>query len=420
MSQHSAITLKEGVYRFIANLEEEDIDLFEGIWPIPHGISLNSYFIQGDKGALVDLVCDWEGTPVKITDQMEGASFSLKDVHYAVLNHMEPDHTSWLPHLLKKNPDITIVCTEKAAKLVKSFYHIDTCHIVKSGDSLDLGKGKVLHFQEIPNVHWPETMVTYESQSKVLFTCDAFGGFGSVENAVFDDQLNEGEKQFFYEESLRYYSNIVGAFSTFVLRAIEKLATLNLPIDIIAPAHGIIFRGNPSEIIERYKKFAIYMEGPCEKEITLIWSSMYGNTGKIVDSIVQGVRSEGVDINIFRVPQDHVSWILPAAYRSSALILGMPTYEFKMFPPMAATIDMFGRKHIWKKNVLRFGSFGWSGGAQKELDDHIDRWKLKWTLEAPLEWEGSPTEETQKKAFEAAAALARKVKEGTNQHVTQV
>lgn len=411
MSQHTAVTLKQDVYRFVANVEEEDIDLFEGIWPIPHGISMNSYFVQGEKGALIDLVCAWEGTPVKVLDQMKEKSFSVKDVHYAVLNHMEPDHTGFLPLLMEKNPEITVVCTEKAAKLVKSFYNIDRIMTVKSGDSLDLGDGKVLHFQEIPNVHWPETMVTYESQSRILFTCDAFGGFGSIEDAIFDDQLNEGQRKFYYDESLRYYVDIVGAFSTFVLRAIDKVASLNLPIDIIAPAHGIIYRKNPMEIVERYKKFATYMEGPCEKEITLVWSSMYGNTEKLVQSIIDGVRSENVDINIFRVPQDHSSYILPAAYRSSALILGMPTYEYKMFPPMAYTIDMFGRKHVYNKKVLRFGSYGWSGGAQKEFEELVDKWKLKWTMVDPIEWEGAPTAETHRKAFEAAAALACEVKQ---------
>lgn len=411
MSQHTALTIKPDVYRFVANVEEEDIDLFEGIWPIPHGISMNSYFVQGDKGALVDLVCAWEGTPVKVLDQMKEKSFSVQDVHYAVLNHMEPDHTGFLPLLMEKNPDITVVCTEKAAKLVRSFYNIDRIQTVKTGDSLDLGKGHVLHFVEIPNVHWPETMVTYDSGSKVLFTCDAFGGFGSIDEVVFDDQLNEGLDKFYYDESLRYYVDIVGAFSTFVLRAIDKVASLNLPIDVIAPAHGIIWRKNPMKIVERYKKFATYMEGPCEPEITLIWSSMYGNTEKLVQTLIDGVRSENVDINIFRVPQDHVSYILPAAYRSSALILGMPTYEYKMFPPMAYTIDMFGRKHVYNKKVLRFGSYGWSGGAQKEFEELVEKWKLKWTMVDPIEWEGAPTKETHEKAFAAAAALAREVKQ---------
>lgn len=412
-----AVTIKEGVYRFAANLTEDDLDLFEGIWPIPHGVSLNSYFVRGDKGALVDLVCDWDGTPIQIEDQMKEASFSVADVDYVVLNHMEPDHTSWLPHLKKKNPNIKIVCTPKASKLVESFYNIPAseCMVVKSGDTLDLGQGKVFTFVEIPNVHWPETMVTYESSSKVLFTCDAFGGFGSIEEAVFDDQMTEGQRKFYYDESLRYYVNIVGAFSQFVLNAIKKVVDLKIEVSVIAPSHGIIYRKNPMEIVEIYQKFATYMEGPCEKEITLIWSSMYGNTQMVVDSIIEGVRSEGVDINIFRVPQDHVSYILPAAYKSSALILGMPTYEYKMFPPMANVIDMFGRKHVWKKKVMRFGSFGWSGGAQKELDELHTQWKLKWDFLEPLEWNGRPDEEVKQRAYDAAKALAKMVKAGVTQ-----
>lgn len=408
---YTAHTVKPGVYRYVANLEEEDLDLFEGIWPIPHGVSLNSYFVQGDKGALIDLVCDWDGTPVKIVDQMKETSFSVQDVDYVVLNHMEPDHTSWLPHLCKENPRIVVYCTEKASKLVKAFYGLDNCKIVKSGDHLDLGQGKVLHFLEVPNVHWPETMVTYEPSSKVLFTCDAFGSFGRVEEAVYDDQLKPGEKKFFDDEMLRYYANIVASFSVFVQRAIKKVVDTGWTIEVIAPAHGIIYRTNPMDVIQRYITLAQYLEGPCEPEITLIWSSMYGNTEKVVDSIIEGVRSEGVGINIFRVPQDHVSFILGAAWKSSALILGMPTYEYKMFPPMANVLDMFSRKHVHYKKVLRFGSFGWSGGAQKELD-HLTK-DLHWSFAEPLEWQGRPDEEVKKRAFEAAKALAKEVKAGT-------
>jgi anaerobic nitric oxide reductase flavorubredoxin len=213
---------------------------------------------------------------------------------------------------------------------------------------------------------------------------------------------------FYAEEALRYYVNIVSAFSSFVLKAIDKVASLDIPIDVIAPSHGIIYRENPMEIVETYHRFASYMNGPTDEEITLIWSSMYGNTQSLVESLVDGVKSEGVPINIFRVPQDHVSYILPKAWKSSALIIGMPTYEYKMFPPMAYTLDMFGRKHVWHKKVLRFGSYGWSGGAQKEFDELTK--SLKWEFAEPIEWEGRPDDETKKKAYEAGKQLAKDVK----------
>jgi anaerobic nitric oxide reductase flavorubredoxin len=403
-----AVTIKDGVYRFTANLETSDIGLFEGIWPIPEGVSLNSYFVQGEKGALVDLVCDWDGTPIQIENQMKEMSFSVADVDYIVLNHMEPDHTSWLPHLMDQKPDIKIICTPKAAKLVKSFYDVENVETVKSGDTLDLGGGKVFHFQEIPNVHWPETMVTYEESTKVLFTCDAFGSFGRIDHAIFDDEMTEEDRTFYTDEALRYYTNIVSTFSSFVLKAIDKVSSLDIPIEVIAPSHGIIYRKNPMEIVNTYHRFASYMNGPTDKEITLIWSSMYGNTQSLVESLVNGVKSEGVPINVFQVPQDHVSYILPKAWKSSALIIGMPTYEYKMFPPMAYTLDMFARKHVWHKKVLRFGSYGWSGGAQKEFDELTK--SLKWEFAEPIEWEGRPDDEVKKKAYEAGKQLARDVK----------
>lgn len=408
MDKHS--TVKPGIFRLSVNLDEDDIDLFEGLWPIPHGVSINSYFVKGDKGALIDLFGEGGAGLEDLEEGLSDLGFSLADIHYVVLNHMEPDHTGVLPELMAKIPHAQIYCTEKASKLVASFYKLDGCKTVKTGDSLDLGGGKVLNFIEAPNLHWPETMVTYESSQKVLFSCDAFGGFGAIENAAYDEELNEGERQFFLEESLRYYADIVGAFSSFVLSAIKKIKDSGLEIQVIAPSHGLIWRKDAMEIVRIYEKFAGYEKGPCENEVTLIWSSMYGNTEAVVEKIIEGVRSAGVDINIFRVPQDHVSFILPAAYRSGGLIIGMPTYEYKMFPPMAWALDMLGRKHVHNKKVLRFGSFGWSGGAQKELDDIHTRHKMNWLFHEPIEWHGGVDEGLLEKAFATAQDFALQVK----------
>ena len=403
--------MKDGILFFTANLYEEDIELFEGFWPVPHGVSINSYLVKGEKSALIDLSYDGASAKEQISAQLKEAGVDLATVDYLVLNHLEPDHTGTLPELLAINPGIEIICTEKAAKLVAAFYGEARVRTVKTGDKLDLGAGKVLSFLEIPNVHWPETMATYEESQKVLFSCDAFGGFGALEDSEFDDELQGGEKAFYKGEALRYYVNIVGSFSNFVNGALEKIEKAGLDISVVAPSHGLVWRKNPREIFDWYRQFASYMEGPADPSVTLVWSSMYGNTGALVDSIVEGVRSENVDINIFRVPQDHVSFILPEAYRSAGLILGMPTYEYKMFPPMSWAIDIFSRKHVWNKHVLRFGSYGWSGGAQKELTEMADRLKLKWTFADPVEWQGRPTEEVKRRAFEAGADFAREIKE---------
>lgn len=401
-----AVTITDGIFRLGSNIENGD--LFEGMWPIPDGVSLNSYIVKGDKTALIDLVSDWDNAASDLKEQLESIPLSLSEIDYLVLNHLEPDHTGWLEDFVKLSPHIELITNKKGAALIEGFYGItENVTIIDSGDNIDLGQGKEVVFHNIPNVHWPETMITFEKQSGVLFSCDAFGSYGSLRDSVFDDEISEEEHNLFDVESLRYYANIVGSFSKFVLRAIEKLSAFD--IKVIAPSHGIIWRNNPQEIIDRYKKFASYMEGPAEKEVTVIWGSMYGNTEKVLHSVVKGLRSEGVPVHIHKVPDEDVSWALSSAWKSKGLVFGMPTYEYKMFPPIAAVLNMFNLKHVLNKTVFRFGSFGWSGGAQKDFDAVTEN--MKWSFIDPLEWKGKASDDVHKQAFERGAELARRIKE---------
>ena len=400
-----AVKINEGIYCLPVNLES--YKLFEGMWPIPNGISINAYVVQGEKTAMIDLVEDVDDKPADLENELRSISLQAANIDYLVLNHMEPDHTGWLASFHEKNPGLAIYTTAKAANLLQSFYGIEqNVHVIKDGDSLDLGGGKVLHFYETPNIHWPETMMTFEESSGTLFSCDAFGSYGTLNNVFFDDQLSTEQHDFFLNEALRYYANIVAGFSTFVARGIKKLEGLD--IKIIAPSHGIIWRENPQAIIDSYARFAGYMNGPAEPEVTVVWSSMYGNTERLVSSIVQGVRSEGLPVHVHRVPDEHVGAVLASAWKSAGLVLGMPTYEYEMFPPMAWALDMFRRKKILNKKVLRFGSAGWSGGAQKELTALTE--KLKWDFLEPIEWMGAPTDKEMQLALSQGKKLAKEVK----------
>ena len=400
-----AVEMTEGIYYLGANIKNGD--LFEGMWPIPDGVSLNCYVVKGEKTALIDFVGDWGNAPADIQKQLASIPLALSSIDYLVLNHLEPDHTGWLADFIKTAPDVKIVTNTKGVPLLREFFGItENIITVDSGDSISLGNNKELIFQNIPNVHWPETMVTYEKESGILFSCDAFGSYGSVGEAVFDDELSEEEHNFFDKESLRYYANIVGSFSSFVLKAIEKLK--DLEIKMIAPSHGIIWRENPGVIIERYKKFAAYMNGPAEKEITVIWGSMYGNTEKVLKSVIKGIRSESVPVHIHKVPEEDVSEILASAWKSQGLIFGMPTYEYKMYPPIASVINMFKVKHIKNKKVFRFGSYGWVGGAKKDFDESTE--KMKWDFIDPLEWQGAADDEVHKIAFQKGKELAAIIK----------
>lgn len=382
---------------------------FEGIWPIPHGVTLNSYIVKGEKTALVDLAKDWAGSIEQFEAQLDSAGTSFEKVDFLILNHLEPDHTAFLLEMRKRNPKVEIISSPKGIAMVKNFFKItDNLREVKNGDTLDLGNGKILEFFETPNIHWPETIMTFDRADGILFSCDAFGSYGSLGDRIFDDEFNAEEHAFYEKESLRYYSNIVASFSTFVTKAIEKLG--GLPVKVVAPSHGIVWRKNPGEIISRFAKYAGYNTGGAlENEICIIWGSMYGYTKAGLDAVIAGIESEKVPYTIHQVPDTDPSFVLADAYRAAALVLAMPTYEYKMFPPMAQILDLFERKHFTGKKVFRLGSWGWVGGAKKEYEDKIAN--FKWTSVESVEWQGVPSAEDLARLTEKGRELAKMVKE---------
>ncbi|MDR0524927.1 MAG: FprA family A-type flavoprotein [Spirochaetaceae bacterium] len=382
-------------------------ELFEGIWPTPEGVTLNTYLVKGKKNALIDLVQDRHKASDQVQTALQTQGLDLKAVDYLILNHLEPDHTGWLKQFREKNPQAEIIATPKGINLVKSFYNInENLRAVKDGETLDLGNGTVLTFFETPNLHWPETMVTWEGASGTLFSCDAFGSFGALGGRLFDDEFSPPELQAFEKNTLRYYANIVASFSPFVEKAIQKLAGLN--IACIAPSHGLVWRKNPSAVIQQYQRYASYSKGPAEQEIAVIWGSMYGNTKQGLEAVLEGIESEGLPYSLHRVPDDNISYILAAAFKSAGLVIAAPTYEYALFPPMAYVLDIFRRKHIHRKTALRIGSWGWSGGAQKEYDASIAG--LSWTSIEPFEWVGVPSPQDLEILKNRGRALAQSIK----------
>jgi anaerobic nitric oxide reductase flavorubredoxin len=403
-----------GIYRLSANGGSEI--LFESMWPLAHGVAMNSYIVRGRETAIIDGVCGWDGVPQTLFAQLEELDIDLKDIRYVILNHLEPDHTGWLEPFGKLHDGFQLIASAKGLELVRSFYGFDkNLRAVSDGDRLDLGDEKELLFKEIPNVHWPETIATFETGSRTLFPCDLYGSFGSVEpGGAYDDQLEEQQLAFFEEEASRYYSNILATFSSSVGRAIDKLEALEPRI--IAPAHGLVWRENPDRIVQLYRRHVSYSLGAAEPEITMIWGSMYGMTERAVEAVAQGIREEEVPVHAFRVPQDHISYILASAWKSSGVFVAAPTYEYRMFPPMAAVLDELGRKKVVRKKAFRIGSFGWSGGAQKELEEIAERFRMKWDFAEPYEFAGAPTErdleELRKRGRRFAAEVKRFCAEG--------
>ncbi len=403
-----ATLVTDGVYRLSANVH--DI-LFEGMWPVPHGVAINSYLVRGEKCAIIDGVCGWDGVPETLLAQLDELGIDVNDIDSVVINHMEPDHSGWLEAFRKIRGSFSIYATGRAKPLLEAFYGIsDNIRPVKSGDTLDLGSGRVLAFEEIPNVHWPETMATYDTKSKTLFPCDAFGSFGSVaDDAPYDDTLQEEQIEFFEREMERYYANIVTLYSQATQKAIEKVK--GLEVKIIAPGHGIVWRRHPERVIRDYTRLAGYAKGPARAEVAVIWGSMYGMTGLGVQPVVEAIESQGVRTRVHRIPESGISYVLDSVLQCSGVVLGMPTYDYKMFPPMAAVLDEVGKKKIINRKAFRFGSYGWSGGAQKELAEINERLNMNWDYLEPVEFKGRPTDRDgallRQRGVELAAAVKR-------------
>jgi anaerobic nitric oxide reductase flavorubredoxin len=402
------VEIKPDIYWIGVN--DRTTDLFEGLWPITQeGVSYNAYLINDEKKAIVDLAKALKTD--EFFDQVDqalrrrsGQVTDISQLDYIIVNHMEPDHSGVLRTLRRVAPQATILGTEKTRTMLESFYGItEGVQVVQDGDTLSLGE-HTLQFVYTPFVHWPETMMTYEVTERILFSCDAFGSYGALRGAIFDDECIDSE--FYEREALRYYVNIVALFSGPVLKAIAKLA--DVPVSVIAPSHGLIWRKNPERIVELYKKWAEYATGPTEVGITLIYGSMYGNTEEVMNAVAQGISQEGVPLTIFDAAHTHVSYILPSLWTQRGVMVGAPTYEGSLFPPVAQALDMAAQKRVRNKKVARFGSYGWSGGAQRHFERIIE--PLKWELVDSFEFTGGPTEEDLRHGEEFGAAFARLVK----------
>lgn len=375
-----AIEVKPGIHWI--GINDRTTDLFEGIWPISDsGVSYNSYLINDQKKVIIDLA------KANMADdffaQIEDV-IKVSDIDYIVVNHMEPDHSGLMKTLRRISPSVKIIGSEKTKKMLAEFFSITkNVEVVSDGDTLPLGKN-TLKFISAPFLHWPETIMTYEIENRILFSCDAFGGYGAIQGAIFDDECKQPD--FYEKEALRYYVNIVANFSSRVLGAIERLK--NIPVEVIAPSHGLIWRENTSRIVNLYKQWAECASGKAEPGITLIYGSMYGNTERMMNAVARGISRTGLPVKIFDAARTHVSYILPSLWTKNGVMIGAPTYEVSLFPPMADVLNMAAHKRVKNKKAAYFGSYGWSGGALRDLKKIVE--PLNWELVNVLEFIGGP------------------------------
>jgi flavorubredoxin len=391
------VQIRPNVYWIGVN--DRTTDLFEGIWPITQeGVSYNSYFIDDKKKVLIDLAKSFK-TDEFFERVQEVVPISKLD--YVVVNHMEPDHSGIIRTLRQMNPKVVILGSAKTKNMLEAFYGItENVYTVEDGETLDIGKRK-LQFFSTPYVHWPETIMTYDNEEHILFSCDGFGGYGALRGAIFDDDCKDID--FYEKESLRYYVNIVALFSKPTLNAIQKLSGLR--VEIIAPSHGLIWRKDPLRIVELYKKWAGYAKSQAEPGVTLLYGSMYGNTERMMNAVAQGISYKDIPIEIFDAARTHVSYILPSLWQYNGVVVGAPTYEGALFPPMVDVLNNVALKRIMNKKLITFGSYGWGGGALKTIKKIVE--PLSWELFESYEFNGGPTDEDLRKGEELGKKFAQ-------------
>ena len=375
--------------------------LFEAMWPLPDGISYNSYlFDDGSKTCLLDCV-----RIDSVREFMDNISEVLdgRTLDYVVVNHMEPDHTSSLKSVVERFPDIKIITNKKAVKMMNNFYNIgdDRVVLVEDGETVEIGERK-LTFYTTPMVHWPESMVCFEEETGILFSQDAFGGFGTLDGAIFDDQL---DWDVYREETIRYYTNIVGKYSVQVIRALKKLEGLD--IKMICPDHGPVWRENIGRIVGLYSDLS---EQKTEDGVLIVYGSMYGNSEFVAESIARALAEEGVrNIRIRDISKTHLSYLISETWNYKGIILGCPTYNVGLFPPMENLVEVL-KKQKMKNHILgTFTNYTWGGGAEKKFAEFAE--SVKWdVLPTTVDVMGLPGDEDFEKCRQMAKEMAEALK----------
>jgi flavorubredoxin len=347
---------------YYVGVNDRNKTLFEGLWPLPNGVSYNSYLIDDEKVCLIDTVeVDF------FTQFLENIREIIGDrpIDYLVVNHMEPDHSGSIALIKKYYPDIQVVGNKKTFGMLGGFYGICDNEIeVKNGDTLSLGS-RELTFVLTPMVHWPETMVTLDTADAVLFSGDAFGCFGALNGGIIDSEINCDT---FWLEMVRYYSNIVGKYGTPVQNALKKLAGVKL--DYICVTHGPVWHEHIAKVIGIYDQLSKYES---EEGIVICYGTMYGNTERMAEIIASAASKAGIrNIVIYNVSKTHHSYILRDIFRYKALIVGAPTYNTSLYHEMDVLLSEIAHKDMKNRLFGWFGSFGWASKAVAKIQEWND------------------------------------------------
>lgn len=393
------IKLREGIYWVGTN--DRDTRLFENLWPLDNGVSYNAYLILDEKNVLIDTVKINKSET--LTDKLEHLLKGEK-LDYLVINHMEPDHSGSIKELINIYPDVKIIGNKKTLSILEAFYgvHNNTVEI-KDGEILNIGK-KELKFVITPMVHWPETMMTYEMTEKILFSGDAFGGFGSLDGGIFDYEVN---LKYYEEEIRRYYSNIVGKYGMMVQSALKKLK--DYEISMIGSTHGPIWEKEVDRIIADYDRWSRY---EAKEGVVIVYGSMYGNTERFAEYAAREFSELGIkNIRIFDASKTHLSYIISAIWEYKGLMVGSCTYNGGIFPPIESLVLKILNSGLKNRTVGLFGTYAWSGEATSKLKDYFENMRIEIAGD-PVKAFCSPKGEDFANCKEIVKKIANNIKEG--------
>lgn len=348
---------------YSVGVNDHDKALFEGLWPLPYGVSYNSYLVVDEKVALIDTVeAGFEEEFLENISQAIGE----RAIDYLVVNHMEPDHSSLVGYMLDKYPGLQIVANAKTVPMLKGYYGTpqEKILVVKEGESVSLGSS-TLSFYMIPMVHWPETMVTWLAEEQTVFSGDAFGTFGVVAEDIVDSTMTF---ELYRDEMIRYYSNIVGKYGTPVQSALKKLS--GLPVARICSTHGPVWENNVDDVVRLYDKLSKY---EVERGVCIVYGSMYGNTAAAADALAIELESRGIPCAVHDLAGNNagelgISGALRDAFKYDTLIVGSPTYNNGIFPPVETFMRALKSRLIKDRRFYAFGSYTWAGSSVNQLN----------------------------------------------------
>ena len=372
--------------------------LFEGMWPLPYGVSYNSYLIDDEKIVLVDTV---DINFFEVYLRKIKLIIGDKPIDYLIINHMEPDHSGSIRLIKQHYPNIQIIGNKQTFGMIEGFYGVtEGQHLVKDGDELEIGHHK-LRFYLTPMVHWPETMMTFDETDGILFAGDAFGCFGTLDGGFLDTRINTDK---YWDEMVRYYSNIVGKYGNPVQKALQKLG--GLPITTICSTHGPVWTDYIGKVVEIYDRLSKY---EAEEGVVIAYGSMYGNTEEMAEAIAEELSAQGVkNIVMHNVSKSHPSYILADIFKYKGLIIGSPTYSNQIYPEIEALLAKILLREIKVRYLGLFGSFTWAGAAVKRMGEFAEKSKFE-LVGAPIEMKQAMKEHNYDQCYQLADAMAKRL-----------